>query len=204
MRIPLNKFTLIGATTRIGMLTGPFRDRFGVICRLEMYTPEELSRIVNRSAKILGIEIDPDASVELSRRSRGTPRIANRLLKRVRDFAVVMGKGAIDTEIVNTALKFLEIDELGLDINDRRVMETMIVKFGGGPVGLDTIAAAVNEDPVTIEDMVEPYLLQLGYVARTPRGRICLRGAYEHLGYKFDEAKAKQYGLYEPVKENDE
>ena len=204
MRIPLNKFTLIGATTRIGMLTGPFRDRFGVICRLEMYTPEELSRIVNRSAKILGIEIDPDASVELSRRSRGTPRIANRLLKRVRDFAVVMGKGAIDTEIVNTALRFLEIDELGLDINDRRVMETMIVKFGGGPVGLDTIAAAVNEDPVTIEDMVEPYLLQLGYVARTPRGRICLRGAYEHFGYKFDEAKAKQYGLYEPVKEHNE
>ncbi len=201
MRINLNKFTLIGATTRVGMLTGPFRDRFGVICRLEMYTPEELSKIVNRSAKILGIDIDPDASIELSRRSRGTPRIANRLLKRVRDFAVVMGKGVIDTEIVDKALDFLEIDELGLDLNDRRIMETMITKFGGGPVGLDTIAAAVNEDPVTIEDMIEPYLLQLGYVARTPRGRICLRGAYEHLGYKFDEMKAKQFGMYEPVKE---
>ncbi len=201
MRINLNKFTLIGATTRVGMLTGPFRDRFGVICRLEMYTPEELSKIVNRSAKILGIDIDPDASIELSRRSRGTPRIANRLLKRVRDFAVVMGKGVIDTEIVDKALDFLEIDELGLDLNDRRIMETMITKFGGGPVGLDTIAAAVNEDTVTIEDMIEPYLLQLGYVARTPRGRICLRGAYEHLGYKFDETKAKQFGMYEPVKE---
>lgn len=201
MRINLNKFTLIGATTRVGMLTGPFRDRFGVICRLEMYTPEELSKIVNRSAKILGIDIDPDASIELSRRSRGTPRIANRLLKRVRDFAVVMGKGVIDTEIVDKALDFLEIDELGLDLNDRRIMETMITKFGGGPVGLDTIAAAVNEDPVTIEDMIEPYLLQLGYVARTPRGRICLRGAYEHLSYKFDETKAKQFGMYEPVKE---
>ncbi len=201
MRINLNKFTLIGATTRVGMLTGPFRDRFGVICRLEMYTPEELSKIVNRSAKIFGIDIDPDASIELSRRSRGTPRIANRLLKRVRDFAVVMGKGVIDTEIVDKALDFLEIDELGLDLNDRRIMETMITKFGGGPVGLDTIAAAVNEDPVTIEDMIEPYLLQLGYVARTPRGRICLRGAYEHLGYKFDETKAKQFGMYEPVKE---
>lgn len=202
MRINLNKFTLIGATTRVGMLTGPFRDRFGVICRLEMYTPEELSKIVNRSAKILGIDIDPDASVELSRRSRGTPRIANRLLKRVRDFAVVLGKGKIDSSIVDKALDFLEIDELGLDLNDRRFLETMITKFGGGPVGLDTIAAAINEDSVTIEDMIEPYLLQLGYVARTPRGRICLRGAYEHLGYKFDETKAKQYGMYEPVKEN--
>ena len=202
MRINLNKFTLIGATTRVGMLTGPFRDRFGVICRLEMYTPEELSKIVNRSAKILGIDIDPDASVELSRRSRGTPRIANRLLKRVRDFAVVLGKGKIDVSIVDKALDFLEIDELGLDLNDRRFLETMITKFGGGPVGLDTIAAAINEDSVTIEDMIEPYLLQLGYVARTPRGRICLRGAYEHLGYKFDETKAKQYGMYEPVKEN--
>ena len=202
MRINLNKFTLIGATTRVGMLTGPFRDRFGVICRLEMYTPEELSKIVNRSAKILGIDIDPDASVELSRRSRGTPRVANRLLKRVRDFAVVIGKGKIDASIVDKALDFLEIDELGLDLNDRRFLETMITKFGGGPVGLDTIAAAINEDSVTIEDMIEPYLLQLGYVARTPRGRICLRGAYEHLGYKFDETKAKQYGMYEPVKEN--
>ena len=202
MRINLNKFTLIGATTRVGMLTGPFRDRFGVICRLEMYTPEELSKIVNRSAKILGIEIDPEASVELSRRSRGTPRIANRLLKRVRDFAVVTGNGVIDTAIVDKALGFLEIDGLGLDLNDRRFMETMITKFGGGPVGLDTIAAAINEDSVTIEDMIEPYLLQLGYVARTPRGRICLRGAYEHLGYKFDETKAKQFGMYEPVKEN--
>lgn len=201
MRINLNKFTLVGATTRVGMLTGPFRDRFGVLCRLEMYEPRDLAKIVNRSAKILGIDINPEAALALSRRSRGTPRIANRLLKRVRDFAIVSGKDVVDEESVNRALNFLEIDELGLDANDRRILEAMITRFGGGPVGLDTIAAAVNEDSVTIEDMVEPYLLQLGYVARTPRGRICLKAAYDHLGYKFDEAKAKQYAAYQPIKD---
>ncbi len=205
MRINLNKFTLVGATTRVGMLTGPFRDRFGVICRLEMYTPEDLAQIINRSAKILNIEISQDAALELSRRSRGTPRIANRLLKRVRDFAVVIGEGIIDIKMVNKALEFLEIDELGLDVMDRRMLKTMITKFGGGPVGLDTVAAAINEDPGTIEDVVEPYLLQLGFIARTPRGRICLRDAYEHMGYKVAEEKAVQLSMFDKLKdESDE
>lgn len=204
MRINLNKFTLIGATTRIGMLTGPFRDRFGVICRLEMYTPEELSIIINRSARILNIEIEKDAALELARRSRGTPRIANRLLKRARDFAEVIGGGVIDKKIVDKALDFLEIDKCGLDLNDRRMLDAIIRKFNGGPVGLDTIAAAINEDAGTIEDVIEPYLLQLGFIARTPRGRICLKGAYEHLGIKFTEAKAKQMSIFDRVDNIDE
>ncbi len=197
MRINLNKFTLIGATTRVGMLTGPFRDRFGVICRLEIYTPEELAVIINRSAKILNIDIEKDAALELAKRSRGTPRIANRLLKRARDFAEVIGRGVIDKVIVCKALEFLEVDEQGLDLNDRRMLDTMITKFNGGPVGLDTIAAAINEDPVTIEDVIEPYLLQLGYIARTPRGRICLKGAYDHMNLPYGEGKAKQNAMYE-------
>ncbi len=201
MRINLNKFTLVGATTRVGMLTGPFRDRFGVICRLEMYTPEDLAQIINRSAKILNIEISKEAALELSRRSRGTPRIANRLLKRVRDFAVVIGEGIIDLKMVNKALEFLEIDQLGLDVMDRRMLKTMITKFGGGPVGLDTVAAAINEDPGTIEDVVEPYLLQLGFIARTPRGRICLRDAYTHMGYKIAEEKAVQLSIFDKFKD---
>lgn len=201
MRINLNKFTLIGATTRVGMLTGPFRDRFGVICRLEMYTPEELAVIINRSAKILNIEIKPEAALELAKRSRGTPRIANRLLKRARDFAEVIGEGVIEIDIVKKALEFLEIDELGLDLIDRRMLDAMITKFNGGPVGLDTIAAAINEDSGTIEDVLEPYLLQLGFIARTPRGRICLKNAYEHLGKPFAETKAKQLSMFDTISE---
>lgn len=204
MRINLNKFTLIGATTRIGMLTGPFRDRFGVICRLEMYSPEELSVIINRSAKILNIEIAKDASLELARRSRGTPRIANRLLKRVRDFAEVIGKGVIDVAIVDKALEFLEVDKCGLDLIDRRMLQAMITKFHGGPVGLDTIAAAINEDAVTIEDVIEPYLLQLGFIARTPRGRICLKNAYDHLGVKYPDQGPRQLSLFDGSENNDD
>jgi len=189
MRLNLPKFTLIGATTRAGMLTGPLRDRFGVILRLEMYIPEELAQIVSRSAKILNIDIDEDACYEIARRSRGTPRIANRLLKRVRDFAIVMQEGKVNKKITRHALSLLEVDELGLDYTDRKVLEAMIVKFGGGPVGLETLAAATNEEAVTIEDVVEPYLLQLGFIARTPRGRIALEAAYKHMSYPFDSQK---------------
>lgn len=185
MRINLPKFTLIGATTRIGNLTGPFRDRFGVICRLEMYQPKELAIIINRSAKILGVNIDEDAALELAGRSRGTPRIANRLLKRVRDFAEIYNNGHITLDVTKNAMRLLDIDELGLDVVDRKYLEVIAVKFNGGPVGLDTIAAAINENATTIEDVVEPYLLQLGYIARTPRGRVCMKDAYLHLGLEY-------------------
>lgn len=185
MRINLPKFTLIGATTRIGNLTGPFRDRFGVICRLEMYQPKELAIIINRSAKILGVSIDEDAALELAGRSRGTPRIANRLLKRVRDFAEIYNNGHITLDVTKNAMRLLDIDELGLDVVDRKYLEVIAVKFMGGPVGLDTIAAAINENATTIEDVVEPYLLQLGYIARTPRGRVCMKDAYLHLGLEY-------------------
>lgn len=185
MRINLPKFTLIGATTRIGNLTGPFRDRFGVICRLEMYQPKELAIIINRSAKILGVNIDEDAALELAGRSRGTPRIANRLLKRVRDFAEIYNNGHITFDVTKNAMRLLDIDELGLDVVDRKYLEVIAVKFMGGPVGLDTIAAAINENATTIEDVVEPYLLQLGYIARTPRGRVCMKDAYLHLGLEY-------------------
>lgn len=188
MRLNLKPFTLIGATTRAGMLTGPLRDRFGVIFRLELYTPEELAKIINRSAKILNIHIDQDASKEIASRSRGTPRIANRLLRRVRDFAVVLGDGHIDLRIAKKALELLEIDNLGLDFTDRRMLLTMIEKFGNRPVGLDTIAASIGEEAITIEDVIEPYLLQLGFIARTPRGRIVLPGAYKHLGLTVPES----------------
>lgn len=185
MRINLPKFTLIGATTRIGNLTGPFRDRFGVICRLEMYQPKELAIIINRSANILGVNIDEDAALELAGRSRGTPRIANRLLKRVRDFAEIYNNGHITLDVTKNAMRLLDIDELGLDVVDRKYLEVIAVKFMGGPVGLDTIAAAINENATTIEDVVEPYLLQLGYIARTPRGRVCMKDAYLHLGLEY-------------------
>lgn len=185
MRINLPKFTLIGATTRIGNLTGPFRDRFGVICRLEMYQHKELAIIINRSAKILGVNIDEDAALELAGRSRGTPRIANRLLKRVRDFAEIYNNGHITLDVTKNAMRLLDIDELGLDVVDRKYLEVIAVKFMGGPVGLDTIAAAINENATTIEDVVEPYLLQLGYIARTPRGRVCMKDAYLHLGLEY-------------------
>lgn len=181
MRLKIKPFTLIGATTRAGMLTNPLRDRFGVICRLELYSTEELQVIVERSAKILGCEIDSDASIEIARRSRGTPRIANRLLKRVRDYAEVQGQGKITKTIADRTLDIMEIDDLGLDTIDRKIMLSIINKFGGGPVGLETLAATISEDASTIEDVYEPYLLQLGFISRTPRGRVAMPAAYEHL-----------------------
>lgn len=189
MRLKIQPFTLIGATTRAGMLTGPLRDRFGVLCRLELYTDEELQKIVLRSAKVLKIEIEPEASLDIARRSRGTPRIANRLLKRVRDYAEVLGSGVITKDITDKALAKMEIDDLGLDMIDKKILESIIMKFGGGPVGLDTLAATVSEDTSTIEDVYEPYLLQLGFVARTPRGRVALEPAYKHLGIPYVEKK---------------
>lgn len=182
IHLPLPKFTLIGATTRAGQLSAPLRDRFGVICRLEMYTPEELARIVVRSAGILGITCDNDGALEIASRSRGTPRIANRLLKRVRDFAQVMNGGDITAEVAQLALDRLEVDELGLDMVDRRLLLAMIQHYNGGPVGLDTLAAVIGEEAITIEDVYEPYLLQLGFINRTPRGRVVLPAAYAHLG----------------------
>lgn len=187
IRIDLPKFTLIGATTRAGLLTAPLRDRFGVISRLELYTPEELKTIVKRSAGILEVDIDDDGAAEIASRSRGTPRIANRFLKRVRDFAQVKHNGVITWRVAAEALKMMEVDELGLDIIDSRMIKTMIESFGGGPVGLDTLAATIGEEPNTIEDVYEPYLLQLGFIARTPRGRIATKSAYEHFGIEFSE-----------------
>lgn len=187
IRLDLPHFTLIGATTKAGMLTSPLRDRFGVIQRLELYTPEELARIVKRSAYILKTEIEEEALLEISSRSRGTPRIANRLLKRVRDYAQVKGDGTIQLCVAQRALHKLEIDELGLDNIDRVLLKAMIRNFEGGPVGLDTIAAAIGEDADTIEDVYEPYLLQLGFLTRTQRGRCVTKTAYEHLGIKKKE-----------------
>ena len=182
IRLELPKFTLIGATTRAGQLTTPLRDRFGVVLKLELYSPEELSTIVSRSASILGIEITEQGAYEIASRSRGTPRIANRLLKRVRDFAQVKGKDTIDNEIAQYALDKLEIDELGLDSTDKRMLETIIKFYDGGPVGLETLAATIGEEAITLEDVYEPYLMQIGYLSRTPRGRCVTRLAYEHLG----------------------
>lgn len=181
-RLTLPKFTLIGATTKVGMLTGPLRDRFGVISRLELYSASELSKIIKRSAGILDINITDDAAKEIARRSRGTPRIANRLLKRIRDFAEVEDKSEITRTIADNALDRLEIDDLGLDMVDRRILDAIINKFGGGPVGLDTLSAITGEESSTIEDVYEPYLLQLGFISRTPRGRVALPPAYKHLG----------------------
>lgn len=182
--LPLPKFTLIGATTRAGQLTAPLRDRFGVVLRLEMYTPEELSKIVKRSASILKIETDDEGALEIASRSRGTPRIANRLLKRVRDFAQVMNGGKITYTVAKEALDKLEIDELGLDANDRRLLESVITFYNGGPVGLETLAAAIGEEAITIEDVYEPFLMQIGFLSRTPRGRCVTPAAYLHMGYK--------------------
>ena len=187
MRLKIQPFTLIGATTRAGMLTSPLRDRFGVICRLELYNDFELQEIIKRSAKILKIEIEEQASLDIAKRSRGTPRIANRLLKRVRDYADVLGTGKITKEIADQALAKMEIDDLGLDFIDRKILESIIYKFGGGPVGLDTLSATISEDASTIEDVYEPYLLQLGFIARTPRGRVALENAYNHLGISYPE-----------------
>ncbi len=196
MRLKLQPFTLIGATTKAGMLTGPLRDRFGVVCRLEMYTAEELCVIIKRSANILGIGIDDEAAMELAKRSRGTPRIANRFLKRLRDFADVKGTGNITKQLAIDALKALEVDELGLDYTDRKVLNTLIDKFHGGPAGLDTLAAATGEDANTIEDVYEPYLIQLGFIARTPRGRVALPNAYRHLGKKLSNDKMNYLNMF--------
>ena len=185
IRLDLPKFTLIGATTKAGSLTTPLRDRFGIIHRLEMYSEKDLAKIIKRSSKILNIEIDEEASKEIARRSRGTPRIANRLLKRVRDYAIVLGDGNIDLKIAKHALNQLEIDELGLDEIDRKLLETMIVQYQGRAVGIEALAATVGEEIDTIEDVYEPYLIQIGYIARTPRGRKVLPPAYKHLGYEF-------------------
>ena len=182
IRVDLPHFTLVGATTRAGQLSAPLRDRFGVVARLELYTPEELCRIAQRSAGILGIEMEQEGAMELARRSRGTPRIVNRFLKRVRDFAQVIGNGVITKEIAAEALSRLEVDELGLDSIDRRLLSTMIRHYNGGPVGLETLAAAIGEEAVTIEDVYEPYLMQIGFLSRTPRGRCVTALAYEHLG----------------------
>lgn len=185
IRIDLPKFTLIGATTKAGSLTTPLRDRFGIVQRLELYSVEDLSTIVKRSSKILEVEIDEDSSKEIARRSRGTPRIANRLLKRVRDYALVLGDGKINLKITKHALNELEIDELGLEETDRRMLTMMIVQYSGRPVGIEALAASLGEEIDTIEDVYEPYLLQTGFIARTPRGRIALQPAYEHLGYDY-------------------
>ena len=187
IRLDLPNFTLVGATTRAGLLTAPLRDRFGVINKLEFYTVDELKQIIIRSAGLLNVEIDEKGATELARRSRGTPRLANRLLKRVRDFAQVKYDGVITEDVANLALDLLEVDKLGLDKGDRSILETMIDKFDGGPVGLDTLAAALGEDSGTLEDVYEPYLIQNGLLQRTPRGRIATRLAYEHLGVPFLE-----------------
>lgn len=181
IRLPLKRFTLIGATTRAGMLSSPLRDRFGMMLRLEMYTPEELTDIISRSSRILGIAIEPAAALELAKRSRGTPRIANRLLRRVRDFAQYEKLDTINLAVTKKALTLMDVDELGLDVTDRTVLEAIIDKFAGGPVGLDTLSAATGEEASTIEDVVEPFLIQLGFITRTPRGRMCTKNAYEHL-----------------------
>ena len=185
IRLDLPKFTLIGATTKAGSLTTPLRDRFGIVHRLELYSTEDLTTIVNRSSKILGVKIEEDAAKEIARRSRGTPRIANRLLKRVRDYALVLGDGDITLKMTKIALNKLEIDELGLDEIDRKILETMIVQYNGRPVGIEALAASIGEEIDTIEDVYEPYLIQIGFIARTPRGRIPLPPAYTHMGFEY-------------------
>lgn len=192
IRLDLPRFTLIGATTRAGQISAPLRDRFGVLTRLELYKPEELKDIVIRSAGILGIPVDPQGAMEIAMRSRGTPRIVNRLLKRVRDYAEVKGDGTITRQIADVALQALEIDHLGLDAIDRRMLESIIKNFGGGPVGLETLAATIGEEAITLEDVYEPYLLQIGFLSRTPRGRMVTPNAYQHLGLKPINQQADQ------------
>lgn len=182
VRLDLPTFTLVGATTRFGQLSAPLRDRFGLTCRLDLYCPEELSEIIRRSASVLDITIDESAIAQMAGRSRGTPRIVNRMLKRLRDYAMVKGHGIVDEQIAQEALDMLEVDELGLDMTDRRLLMAMIENYGGGPVGLDTIAASTGEDAMTIEDVYEPYLMQIGFLARTPRGRVVTNKARRHLG----------------------
>ena len=187
IRLDLPKFTLVGATTKAGNMTSPLRDRFGVLARLELYTSDELMQIVKRSAGILGIEITDDGAREIAMRSRGTPRIANRLLKRVRDFSQVMSDGVVNKEITEIALEKIEVDKIGLDRTDANMIKSMIKNFGGGPVGLDTLAATIGEDSNTIEDVYEPYLLQLGFINRTPRGRVVTKAAYDHFNIPFEK-----------------
>lgn len=186
IRLDLPKFTLVGATTRVGSLSTPLRDRFGIVSRLELYSVEDLTTIIERSSEILGITIDKEAAEELAKRSRGTPRIANRFLKRVRDYAIVLGDGNISLEIAKTALEKLEVDDLGLDNTDRKILETIIYKYAGRAVGVETLAATINEEVETIEDVYEPYLMQIGFLARTPRGRVATASAYEHLGIEYN------------------
>lgn len=204
VNIKLEKFTLIGATTKAGNLAAPLRDRFGMQMRLVLYTPEQLQLIVTKSAKKLGTNIEDDAAYEIARRSRGTPRIANRLLKRVRDFAEVLGNGTITKEVTLHAMQVMEVDELGLDAVDKNILNTIIDKFSGGPVGLDTLASATGEDATTIEDVYEPYLLQLGFIARTPRGRICMPNAYKHLNKKLSKERMEALSIYADEEEKDE
>ena len=187
IRLDLPKFTLIGATTKAGSLTTPLRDRFGIVERLELYEPEDLQKIVKRSAGILNVDIDDNASMEIAKRSRGTPRIANRILKRVRDYAAVLGDGKVDLNMAKIALNKLEIDDLGLDQTDRNILLTIIQKYAGGPVGIETLAATTGEEIETIEDVYEPFLMQIGFIARTPRGRIALPAAYEHLNLEYNK-----------------
>jgi Holliday junction DNA helicase RuvB len=182
IKLDLQPFTLVGATTRAGMLTNPLRDRFGIVARLEFYTPEELARIVTRSAGLLEVPADEAGAFEIARRSRGTPRIANRLLRRVRDYAEVKGDGRITQALAQAALAMLDVDPLGLDLMDRKLLEAVVHRFDGGPVGLDNVAAAIGEEAGTIEDVIEPYLIQQGYLQRTPRGRVATLAAYRHLG----------------------
>lgn len=203
VRIDLPNFTLVGATTRAGMLTSPLRDRFGIVLRFEVYTNDELSLIVDRSAKKLGVQIEKNASLEIAKRSRGTPRIANRLLKRVRDFSIVKGNGIVTFEDANKALQAMEIDNLGLDSIDIKMLKAMIELFGGRPVGLDTISASINEDSNTIEDVYEPYLIQLGFISRTPKGRVVLPNAYKHLGYKNIPTKSEYLPLVDGLKDEE-
>ena len=203
VQIPLPKFTLIGATTKAGMLSSPLRDRFGLICRLENYTEDQLTEIVERAAEMLNVKIEKQAACEIGKRSRGTPRIANRLLRRVRDYAMVKGHETVLLEDAKSALKMMEIDELGLDAVDVNLLKSMAEKFNGGPCGLDTLAATVNEDANTIEDVYEPYLLQLGFIARTPRGRVLLKAGYEHIGLKMPQNKIEQLSIYDKKDENE-
>ncbi len=194
IKLDLQPFTLVGATTRAGMLTNPLRDRFGIVARLEFYTPEELARIVTRSASLLNVPADAAGALEIARRSRGTPRIANRLLRRVRDYAQVKGSGAVDAATADRALAMLDVDPQGFDVMDRKLLEAVIHRFDGGPVGLDNVAAAIGEEPGTIEDVIEPYLIQQGYLQRTPRGRVATLAAWRHLGL---QAPARAGGLFD-------
>jgi holliday junction DNA helicase RuvB len=196
VKLDLPPFTLVGATTRAGMLTNPLRDRFGIVSRLEFYTPEEVQRIVTRSAGLLNVEMDFEGSLEVARRSRGTPRIANRLLRRVRDYAQVKAQGKVTREVADAALAMLDVDVLGLDVMDRKLLLAVIEKFGGGPVGVDNLAAAIGEERDTIEDVLEPFLIQQGYLQRTPRGRIATPSAYRHFGFAAPKAPVGSDDLF--------